>query len=168
MMIFKRRRNKLDLVDHSPAVTIVRCSANGWIDSELFLDYLKHFVAHTKCSKDAPVLLVLDGHKIHTKSLATIEYARDNGIILVSFPPHTPHKLQPLDRGFFKPLKTTFNAGFSTWLREHPGRRITVEQLGELFNTAYLKAATMGNAVSGFKCTGIFNCSIESRHPTSI
>ena len=156
MMIFKRKRNKPELVDHAPAGTIGRCSANGWIDSDLFLEYLKHFVAYTKCSKGSPVLLILDGHKTHTKNMTTIEYARDNGVVILSLPPHTSHKLQPLDRSFFKPLKSAFNAACSTWLRKHPGRRITIDKLGELFNTAYLKAAgTLENAVSGFKCTGI-------------
>ena len=30
-----------------------------------------------------------------------------------------------------------------------------MDKLGELFNTAYLKAAIMENAVSGIQCTGI-------------
>eukprot|EP00794_Sanderia_malayensis_P017231 gene17231-18952_t len=41
-------------------------------------------------------------------------------------------------------------------------KRITVDKLGELFNEAYLKSATVENAVSGFKTTGIhpFNSGI--------
>ena len=42
------------------------------------------------------------------------------------------------------------------WMRNHPGRRITVDQLGSLFNVAYLKSATLANAVSGFERSGIF------------
>ena len=112
-------------------------------------------MSHIKCSKDSTVLLILDGHKTHTKSLPTIDYARENGIVVVSLPPHTSHKLQPRDRSFFKPLKAAFNSACSSWLRHHPGRRITVDQLGGLFNAAYVKAATVENAISGFKCTGI-------------
>ena len=78
-----------------------------------------------------------------------------DGVVMVSLSPHTSHKLQPLDRSFFKPLKSAFNAACSTWLRNHPGRRITVDKLAELFNTAYLKAATIENAASAFKRTGI-------------
>ena len=40
-------------------------------------------------------------------------------------------------------------------MRSHPGRRITVENLRELFKTAYLKPAAFQNAINGFKCTGI-------------
>ena len=50
----------------------------------------------------------------------------------------------------------------SSWLRQHPARRITVDKIGELFNPIYMKTATMESAVSGFRCTGIvpFNCNI--------
>ena len=97
----------------------------------------------------------MDGHKTHTKNLDLINFARDSGLILLSLPPHTGHKLQPLDRTFFKPLKSDFNAVSQSWMRSHPGRRIAVENLGELFKTGYLKSATLENAINGFNCTGI-------------
>ena len=97
----------------------------------------------------------MDGHKSHTKSIEMIEYARENGIEMVSLPQHTSHKLQPLDRTFFNPLKAAFNAACTSWMRLHPARRITVDKLGGLFNTAYLKSATMEHAISWFRCTGI-------------
>lgn len=40
----------------------------------------------------------------HTKNLALVDAARDNGIILLCFPPHCSHKLQSLDVSFMKPL----------------------------------------------------------------
>ena len=133
IMIFKRKRNKPELVDHAPAGTVGCCSPNRWIDADLFLEYLKHFVKFTKCSKDSPVLLILDGHKTHTKILSTIEYAQENGVVMLSPPPHTSHKLQLLYRSFFKLLKSAFNAACSTWLQNHLGRRITVDKRGELY-----------------------------------
>lgn len=102
-MIFKRKRNKPALVDHAPAGTAGSCSPSGWIDADLFLAYLKHFVAFTKCSKDSPVLLILDSHKTRAKVLSTIEFARDNGVVTLSLPPHTCHKLQPLEKILRRP-----------------------------------------------------------------
>ena len=156
LMIFKRKRMKPELLDHTPVGTIGACSENGWINTEIFMDYIKHFVTYTRCSKGHKILLILDGHNSHTKNLELIDYARENGLYLVSLPPHTSHKLQPLDRSYFKSLKSAFNAICTKWMRDHSGRRITVLQLGQLFNEAYNKSATMENAVSGFKTAGIY------------
>ena len=68
---------------------------------------------------------------------------------------HTQHKLQPLDRAVFKPLKSYFNNACQKWMRNHPGRRIQTENLGELFRESYLKSATLENAVSSFQTSGI-------------
>ncbi len=155
MMVFKRKRRKDDLTEHAPAGTLNEVSDSGWINSELFMTYLKHFAKHAKPTKDDRVLLILDGHKSHTKNIELIDYARESGIEILSLPPHTSHKLQPLDRTFFKPLKVAFNTACTSWMRLHPARRITIDKIGGLFNTAYLKAATIENAVSGFRCTGI-------------
>ena len=47
-------------------------------------------------------------------------------------------------------------------MRNHPGRRIQTENLGELFRESDLKSATLENAVSSFETSGIvpFNSDI--------
>ena len=106
----------------------------------------------------------MDDHKTHTKNLDLINLTRDSWLILLSLPPPTSHKLQPLYQTFFKPLKSAFNVACQSWMKSHPGRRITVENLGELFKTAYLQSATLENATNGFKCTEIhpYNAQILS------
>lgn len=42
------------------------------------------------------------------------------------------------------------------WLRSNPGRVVTVDQIGDLFGKAYMKAATVQNAVEGFQTTSLF------------
>ena len=96
MMIYKRKRMKPELIDHAPAGTIGDCSDSGWIDSDLFMTFMEHFTNHIKPSKTNPVLLILVGHKRHTKNLELIDFARDHGIEILSLPPHTSHKLQPI------------------------------------------------------------------------
>lgn len=115
--------------------------------------YVKHFVKHTGCSKENKVLLILDGHNSHTKNIDLIDFAKKNGLYMISLPPHTSQKLQPLDRSYFKSLKSAFNAACTKWMRNHSGRRITILQLGELFNEAYVKSDTIENAA--FKTSGI-------------
>uniref|UniRef100_A0A4W5LHY5 HTH CENPB-type domain-containing protein n=1 Tax=Hucho hucho TaxID=62062 RepID=A0A4W5LHY5_9TELE len=41
-----------------------------------FVDFLKHFVEHTKCSKEKPCLLLLDNHESHL-SIDGLSYAKD-------------------------------------------------------------------------------------------
>ena len=77
---------------------------------------------------------------------------------MLSLPPHTSHKMQPLDITFFKPLKTYYHQNIEQWLRTHPGRGVTMFQLSKLFGIAYGKAATVSIAVNGFRKSGIFPC----------
>ena len=156
LMIYKRKRMKDALIDHAPAGTLGRCSDSGWIEKEIFIDYIKHFIKHTNCTPENTCLLILDGHKSHTKNLDLLQYSSERGLHLLSLPPHTSHKLQPLDRGVFKALKNAYNVACSDWLRKHPARRISINEIAELFSYAYVKAATIDNAMSGFRASGIY------------
>ena len=157
MLIYKRKRMNDILLKGAPPGTIGGCSDNGWVTTELFLKWMKHFAHHAKPSKEKPILLLLDGHSSH-KSLSTIEFARENGIIMISFPPHSTHKMQPLDRTVYGPLKAAYNRKCDKWMTttSRVGRRISVFDQAELFGKAYIATATMHNALSGFRCTGMW------------
>ena len=114
---------------------------------------MKAFWMFAKPTKQCTVLLILDGHVTHTKNVVAIEKARDVGLIMVSLPPHTTHRLQPLDVAFFGPFKRYYNEALRMWMREQVGRPVTVWQVVEVMNVAYGKAATVQNAISGFKKT---------------
>ena len=51
-----------------------------------------------------PILLIYNGHGSHT-TLSWIDHARTNNMILYCLPPHTTHRLQPLNVGCFGPLQ---------------------------------------------------------------
>ena len=81
-------------------------SPSGWIDSELFLSWLKKiFLKYVVL--DRPVLLLTDGHKSHI-NLDVIDICSENNIILFCLLPHTTHALQPLDVAVFKSRKDRF------------------------------------------------------------
>lgn len=141
LLIFPRVRMKAELLDGAPPGTIAVCHPSGWIQSEIFVEWLNHFIVSMKPTTDDPVLLLLDGHSTHTKNLPLIEKARQSGVIILSFPPHCTHRLQPLDVSFMGPLSTFYAQAVNIWLRNNPGRVVTQFQLSQLFGTAYCKAA---------------------------
>jgi len=51
----------------------------------------------------------------------------------------------------FKSLKSHYDKAVDSWLREHPGRGVQESNVASLFAEAWGKAATVGNAISGFR-----------------
>lgn len=135
------------------------------MNADIFLKWLKHFVKFVKPNLEKQVLLLLDGDSSH-KSLNVIEFVKQSGVLLCCFPPHCTHRVQPQDVSFYCPLKTYYNQKLNNWLSNLPGRTITHYQLATLFLDAYLKAATLKNAQSGFASTGIcaFNANVFPDH----
>lgn len=152
--IMKGKNKKKEFEDGMPPGSHVFMSEkSAYITSAIFLDWLKiHFVPRKPAGK---VLLLLDGHSTHCNSVAMLEYANENEIILLSMPSHTSHYLQPLDRAVFKSLKSNFYEQCRLWINQNPGRRITRLSFGNLLNKAWGKAASAENAISGFKATGV-------------
>ena len=81
-------------------------SESGWVDTELFICWMKKiFLKYVVPQR--PVVLFIDGHKSHM-TLDVVDLARSNDVILFCLPPHTSHALQPLDVAVFKSLKNNF------------------------------------------------------------
>lgn len=154
-LIYPRKRPRDDLLDGGPSQSICMVSDSGFVNSELFVNWLHHFKDFTHPSSEDPVLLLLDNHSSHI-SLEAVKYARQNNIVMLTLPPHGSHKLQPLDRCFFSPLKTKYAIECDKFMSQHPGRGVTQYEVARLFNEAYKRVATLGNAESGFKVTGIY------------
>jgi hypothetical protein len=94
MLVFPREHFKDHMLSGAPAASIGGANSTGWSNDNLFIDYLKHFIACEKPCKEDPALLILDNHKSHL-SIAAINVAKENEIVMLTLPPHTSHKLQP-------------------------------------------------------------------------
>lgn len=134
LIIFPRKRMKNELMDRATPGSIFDCQKSGWIQMDMFTKWFKHFVSITKPSQDDPVLLLLDGHYSHSRNLDVIVHARENHVVIVCLPPHSSHKLQPLDVAFMHPLKMRYGQEIRTWLANHrdPVRPVTHYQVSEL------------------------------------
>ncbi|XP_022160773.1 uncharacterized protein LOC111026903 [Myzus persicae] len=65
LLIFPRKYFKEHFVADGPPGCIGSANPSGWVTSEEFLLFIKHFVKHTKYSKEHPVLIVLDNLASH-------------------------------------------------------------------------------------------------------
>lgn len=83
-------------------------------------------------------------------------------IILVCLPGHTTKYLQPLDRTVYRSLKVNFQNTANLFKRRNPESSITKYRFGALFNEAWTKIATIGNAASGFRACGIFPFNLDA------
>ena len=133
----------------------VNIRGSGYIDDTSFLRWMQLFVATVGCTKEAPHILLLDGHESH-KSLDVIMYTRDNGVVMLSFPPHCTHRLQPLDCTFFRSLKAGLSRACDNWMTSNKGRPLSQFDLIPLFNHAYNSAATVVLATKGFSTIGLW------------
>lgn len=156
MIIFKRKRKCPELEIGAPSGSVIEISDSGYINSELFLTWLKHFHSHVKSTKENPIVILLDGHTTHSKNLEALIFAKENGIVLLQLPGHTTHRLQPLDVAFFKPLGLYYIQAQEKWLRQNYGRTISQLHVSSLLKEAYGRAATVGIAENAFRNSGIW------------
>ncbi|QRV77303.1 DDE superfamily endonuclease [Ceratobasidium sp. AG-Ba] len=88
-----------------PGIGSVAVSKNGWTDDELtYLWFKKVFVpqAVAQNTSGRPILLLMDGHGSHeTNELVIYGHSHKPRVHVYLLPPHTTHRLQPLDVGVF-------------------------------------------------------------------
>ncbi|ESN95622.1 hypothetical protein HELRODRAFT_86484 [Helobdella robusta] len=154
MLIYKRKRMKVEMTNGAPPGTVFSTQEKGWMSNDGFIEWLKHFISVVKPTKETKV--VFDGHVTHVKILKAIEFAREAGVRMISLPPHTTHRLQPLDVSFFGSLGKYYDDALRKWMRSHVSRPATTWQVAEIFGEAYGRAATIGIACSGFRASGLW------------
>ena len=101
VMVYPRiRMNPTAMAAGAHPGTLALNSRTGWMTGEIFVaSVLPHIVRHTGASKETPILLLMDRPSASHVSLETVEFCRANGIVVLTFPPHCSHKLQPLRAG---------------------------------------------------------------------
>lgn len=155
MLIFPRVNFKEFMLYGAPPGTIGGANPSGWSTESLYLQFMDHFIAHTKPSKDERVLLIIDNHETHL-SVEVLEKASAAGVVILTFPPHTSHRLQPLDVSVYSPFKTYYNQAVGHWLLNNPGKTMTIYNIAEIVGQIYWKALSTSNIVNGFRKTGIY------------
>jgi hypothetical protein len=94
----------------------VLLSDSGFINGQLAIRWLEHFVEYTAPHEETKVLL-LDSHVSHISDDSIILAAASN-VIIYAFPSHLTHILQPLDVGIFQPYKHWYREAVLAAIRE--------------------------------------------------
>lgn len=133
-------------------------SPKGWTSHALGIAWLNRFIQETSSTANYGLqtrLLILDGHGSHS-NLEFVTKAVEAGIWVVIFPPHSTHRLQPLDVGIFSPLSGAYSKELN--LYTHNSRsfsRVTKGVFWQLFWPAWESSVRKDVVTSGWRKTGI-------------
>ena len=133
-------------------------SKKGWTNEDLGLSWLSKVFEPTTRSKagHSKRLLIVDGHSSHV-NMKFIDYCDEHNILLGILPPHSTHRLQPLDVAIFSPLATAYSGQIDTLIQSSQGfTRVTKRSFWSLFREAWKTALTASNIRAGFAATGIW------------
>jgi hypothetical protein len=153
--VFPRVRPNEAFVRGAPNGSIALLHPSGYMTGSNFLVVMQHIQKHTGCSIENPILLLLDNHESHC-NFDVIIFCRENGIHLLTFPPHTTHKLQPLDVAIYGPMKTYIKQEINRVMKRRYGSGITIYDVGQITKLPFEKAFTEKNIKSAFMATGIW------------
>ncbi|XP_052756945.1 uncharacterized protein LOC128202057 [Galleria mellonella] len=154
MFIFPRKNYHHHFVRDGPPDCIGKANPSGWVTDEEFYCFIQHVIHHVRPSKDTPILLLLDNHSSHL-CVKTLDLAKQNGIVMLSFSPHCTHKLQPLDVSVFGSFKIHLPRAQDSWMKNNAGKTMTIYDIPSLVRTALPIALSPVNIIKGFKASGI-------------
>lgn len=154
MFLFPRKKFHDHFIRDGLPGCIGRANGSGWMSADDFFCFMEHFVKCVRPSKQKPVLLLLDNHESHL-AVRTLNFAKENGVVMLSFPPHCSHRLQPLDRTVYGPFKKYLSNTQASWLRSNPGKSMTIYDVPSIVRDALPLALNPLNVIKGFQVTGI-------------
>lgn len=132
-------------------------SAKGWTSDALGLAWLRRFHQDTQQKAgNRRRLLLVDGHSSHV-NMAFLSLADSLRILVLILPPHSTHRLQPLDVGLFSPLAGAYTKELNAFTHRGLGWvSMTKRMFWPIFHTAWEKSFTAVNISKAFAKTGIW------------
>jgi hypothetical protein len=97
-------------------------SSLGWTNNDIGLAWLQQVFDRATKQKagQSYQLLIIDGYGSHL-TIDFIKYCNRNRILLLVYPPHSTHTLQPLNVAMFKPLSSAYSAQVAAFIERCQG-----------------------------------------------
>lgn len=154
-MVFPRKNFEDRMIYGAPPGTLGLANPSGWMTGQNFLHVLERFIKFSNSSLENPSLLIFDNHESHM-TIDVIDTAREAGVTLLTLPPHSSNRMQPLDITCYQPFKAPYNAACDEWMMVNSGHPMTIYDVATCVGKAYVEALTPSNIISGFRKSGIF------------
>jgi hypothetical protein len=132
-------------------------SPSGWTNNDIGLAWLKQvFDQYTKAkARSSYRLLILDGHGSHL-TMDFIKYCDQNRILLMIYPPHSTHTLQPLDVVMFKPLSSAYSGQVAAFMERCQGlTSMSKRDFYPMFMAAWEASFKEETILKAFEATGV-------------
>jgi DDE superfamily endonuclease len=133
-------------------------SSNGWSNDAFGLKWLTQVFdpATRPTSPRTKRLLIVDGHSSHI-NMAFINKSWDLRIVLLVLPPHSTHRLQPLDVVLFGLLSLAYSNELDNWQAKSLGMvSMKKRHFLKLFRAAWRTSFTEENILKAFAKPGIW------------
>ncbi|KAJ4451842.1 hypothetical protein ANN_03320, partial [Periplaneta americana] len=158
LVVYKYERLPPEITLNFPSHWALGKSDSGWMQSELFYEFLANFF-HPWLKENnvtLPVILFVDGHVSHL-SLHTSQFCDQNGIILVALYPNATHILQPMDVAVFRTLKENWKRQVHEWRINHLDNPILKKKdFAKLLKEVVDKHVTHSVLANGFRKCGLY------------
>ncbi|KAJ8117808.1 hypothetical protein OPT61_g1085 [Boeremia exigua] len=148
----------VDTIDPRIHDTFFTTSPTGWMNDDLGITWLEQVFERCTAPKARQQwrLLILDGHGSHVTK-AFIDYCDAHKILLMVYPPHSTHTLQPLDVVCFAPLAKNYTKELNHHLQKSQGiLSINLSDFFNLFWPAWVTTFTKTLVETSFSATGIY------------
>lgn len=153
--LFPRSNMKESYMTHASYGAVGVANGSGYMNSDVFPQFMRHFIKHTGANADSPTLLLLDNYGAHL-SVEAIDLALDHGIIMLSFPPKCTHRMQPLDVTVFGPFKAMFTVKHDAWKKSNIGVLFDLHHVPLIVGQCLDVVLTPKTIKSGFRITGVY------------
>lgn len=108
MFVFLRIRYHYHFIKERPDGSIGAGNLSVWKQDETFIVFSTYFQKHNNAPVCLKVLLGLHDQSSHIH-INSLDFCKVNGIVLMAFPLHRSHHLQPLDRSVYGTFKKAIN-----------------------------------------------------------
>nr|CAI5825338.1 unnamed protein product [Callosobruchus analis] len=156
MIIYPNKRLSSVVANEIPDEWAIGLTENGWMKSEVFIDYIKNHLHPylRKINTKFPIILFVDGHRSHL-SLELSKVCTNLEIVLIALYPNCTRIMQPADIANFRPLKSLWKRSVLQWRHKNPYCQLSKQHFAPILKTA-LDGLNKQYTVNGFRASGLF------------